>query len=674
MEKISKLLLFFLAVQMQANAQNLLSNPGLETGSVNPFTQWVSPVTGYAATTSVSSIDPHAGSKSLLIDVTQSDPSNTNYYDKIWRVQCTQSGFSTTAGEKVLFSFWARADAPQLMEFGITKNSGSFADYALEQIDVTTEWKKYEMVFVSPVTGTDIRIIFRCGNAVGQYFLDDISLTREGMSDLSWYAQSEARIEQIRKGDFVLTVKDQNGDLIRNCDVTVQLKSHDFKWGTAVAFQSNTMTPDELWYRNKVKDVFNNAVFENDFKWPSMEYTNGNVNNSSVEPYLNWGDTEGISFRGHNLVWGGKQASPPNSYWLTPSWLWSVSSDSAYKLIERRVKRELTYYKGRIHEYDIVNEPVHEKALANWLGDSVHVMAFKWAKEADPTAKLYINDYANIDGTTTAKYKSYIQYLQSKGAPVEGIGVQGHFGTSVDWQSVKMRLDYLGDLGLPIKITEFDINVNTVTMTEEEQAAEYSKMMRIAFSHPKVEGFLFWGFWDSRHWIPGAGLYAADKRAKPAADSVYKLIRTTWTTTANLTTDENGQVTFRGYYGTYTVSSACTGPRYGETTLTKKTLSNSVELDGVFTTGIQDLKLAGTLQVFPNPANSKVTFVLPSVQTSAYVECVFVNALGQEVAKKTQQLNDTQIECDVQGLKSGMYQVLIHTEDKSYVTKFIKAE
>lgn len=672
MKHIYRLLFLFLTVHIQANAQNLLSNSGFETGSINPYALWVSPVTGYAATMTVSSSNPSAGSQSLLMDVTQSDPTNTNYYDKIWRVQCTQNGFSTTTGEKLLFSFWARADAPHPIQFGITKNSAPYTDFSMEEVDVTTEWKKYEMVFVSPVTGSDIRIMFRCGSAVGKYFVDDVSLTSQGMTDLDWYAQADTRIEQVRKGNFVLTVKDQNGDLLRNCDVIVSLKQHDFKWGTAVSFQNN-ITPDEVWYRNTVKTYFNDAVFENDFKWPSMEYSNGNVSYSNVEGYLDWGNSENISFRGHNLVWGGKQASAPNSYWLTPSWLWDVSSDSAYKLIERRIKRDVTYFKGRIHEYDVVNEAVHEKALADWLGDSVHVMAFKWAKQADPTAALYINDYANIDGATTSKYKSYISYLLSKGAPVEGIGIQGHFGTFVDWQSVKLRLDYLGDLGLPLKITEFDINVNAVTMTEVEQAAEYAKIMRIAFSHPKVEGFLYWGFWDSRHWIPGAGLFRTDKTAKPAADSVYKLIHTTWTTTKQLTTDANGQVKFRGFYGTYTVSSSCSNTRYGETTLTKSMLSNTVELDNLFATGIQDQQLSTNLQVFPNPASSKICFVVPN-ETQEYVQCIFINALGQEVARSRQQINGSEIDCDIQTLKSGIYQVLIHTQDKSYVTKFVKAE
>lgn len=674
MKHIGKLLTLFLACSIQLHAQNLLSNPGFETGSTQPFQLWVSPDPGYAATMHVSTVNPYAGSKALLIDVTESDASNTNYYDKIWRVQSTQSGFSTTAGEKILFSFWARADAAHPMQFGITKNSDPYTDFSMEEVDLTTEWKKYEMVFVSPVTGTDIRIMFRCGSAAGQYFIDDVSLTRQGLSDLTWYDKADARIEQIRKGDFVLTVTDKAGNRMKNCSVTVQLKQHDFKWGTALSFQSNS-TNDERWYRNTASTYFNDAVFENDFKWPSMEYANGEVNYSNIERYLDWGTDQNISFRGHNLVWGGKQAAAPNTYWLTPSWLWDVSADSAYKLIERRIKRDMLYYKGRIQEYDVVNEPVHEKALAGWLGDSVHVMAFKWAKQADPEATLYINDYANIDGATTSKYKSYISYLLSKGAPVEGIGIQGHFGTLIDWQSVKLRLDYLGEMGLPLKITEFDMNQTVLNMSEEQQASEYSKMMRIAFSHPDVEGFLFWGFWDSRHWIPGAGLFKTDKTPKLAADSVYKLIHTTWSTTATVTTDENGEVNFRGYYGTYEVFSACGDGVAGQTVLTKNSPSNTVALDAVVT-AVSEVANVKLLQVFPNPAADRISILIPSGEPAVHVDYMLINATGQTIAhqKNIPLKDETIFDIDIQSFNPGMYNLVVHINGKTYSSKIIKSE
>jgi len=111
----------------------------------------------------------------------------------------------------------------------------------------------------------------------------------------------------------------------------------------------------------------------------------------------------------------------------------------------------------------------------------------------------------------------------------------------------------MAETGLPIKITEFDLDVNGMNLSEQEMAIEYSKMMRTAFSHPAVEGFLFWGFWDGRHWRPGAGIYDYDFKAKAAADSVYNLIHQVWTTKETVKADSAGLFKFRGYYGTYSI-------------------------------------------------------------------------------------------------------------------------
>lgn len=677
MKKIFTFISLFLVFHSVSYGQNLLLNSDFENGAFAPYGLWFSPlptVTSYNATISVSADNPHLGSNSLLIDVLKTDPTVTNYYDNIWRVQCTQDGFSTTQGQKVLLSFWARADAPHVIQFGITKNSDPYNDYSMEATTITTEWKKYEMVFISPVTGTDIRVMFKCGNSVGQYYFDDISLTSQGMSDLNWYANADKRIEELRKGDFTLTVKDANGNPLKNCDVAITLKHHDFKWGSALAFLP-TISDDEAWYRNTAATYFNDAVFENDFKWQNMESVNGNVNYTNVDRYLDWGKETQVQFRGHTLIWGGKQSSPPNSFWMTPSWLWNVSKDSAYSLIERRIRRDVGHYKGKIFEYDVVNEPIHEGALATWLGDSLYVKAFKWAKQADPNAALYINDYDNIDGTTTSMYKSFISYLLSKNAPVEGIGVQCHLQSLIDWQSIKQRIDYLGDLGLPIKITEFDMNVQSIGLTEAQQASEYAKMMRIAFSHPDVEGFLFWGFWDRKHWSPNAGIFRTDKSAKPAADSVYKLIHETWLTKVNLKTDENGQISFRGFYGSYDIRAVgCVPGKFTEAIFTKDVKTATVELSSTITNVLSTVNTK-QITLFPNPATSSTSLLLTS-NDNIQTEYVLVNSLGQIVKTKKVSIasGPNNVDIDVVDLKPGVYSFQMNINGSLYVSKLIKSE
>ena len=78
-------------------------------------------------------------------------------------------------------------------------------------------------------------------------------------------------------------------------------------------------------------------------------------------------------------------------------------------------------------------------------------------------------------------------------------------------------------------------------------------MIRTAFSHPGVEGFLFWGFWDARHWRPGAGIFDNDFKTKAAADSVFHLTHEVWSTSDTIKVDSLGQAPFRGFYGSYDI-------------------------------------------------------------------------------------------------------------------------
>jgi uncharacterized repeat protein (TIGR02059 family) len=138
------------------------------------------------------------------------------------------------------------------------------------------------------------------------------------------------------------------------------------------------------------------------------------------------------------------------------------------------------------------------------------------------------------------------------GAPVTGIGAQCHIGPVTDIVNFKKRFDQLAQFGLPIKITEFDMGAKSVS--DQQYAVEISKMLRLAFSHPAIEGFIFWGITEPT-WVPEsiASLIREDKTPRIAADSVYHLIHEVWTTKIRDITGMDGFYTFNGYYGDYEI-------------------------------------------------------------------------------------------------------------------------
>jgi endo-1,4-beta-xylanase len=489
---------------------------------------------------------PYAGKKCGKLSV-------RNTSSEIWHVQLVQRGFSVEKDRIYRLRYWARGEnGAGMLEAAFVKGSPPWTFYGAAKQKLSPEWKRYEMSFTAPVTTTDIQVAFQCASQRGDYYIDDITFTAEGRMDLKplpadWYARSEERIDSLRKGNFTLIAKAKGG---RPCEgsAEIRLSRHEFPWGTCLNFQGGSF---ESKYRETALRYFNSGVFENAFKWEEFERVEGKPDVGDLERYLKWSEQHDFPLRWHALVWGIEK------YGFDKHWSRLKSDDFLRQSIRKRIARDLSRYRGRIKEYDVWNEPLHEPALFNRLGIGILDSAFRWAHAADPGARLFINEYSIISGGDAKPYRDMVEAALKRGVPIHGIGVQGHFTGPIDPLDVAAKLYYMAELGLPLKVTEFDLDVKGLGLSEKRMAEEYAKILRIAFSHPAIEGFLFWGFWDARHWRPGAGLFDDDFQPKAAADSVYRLIHEVWSTSETLKPDSLGRADFRGFFGSYDVRIRC---------------------------------------------------------------------------------------------------------------------
>ena len=313
------------------------------------------------------------------------------------------------------------------------------------------------------------------------------------------------------------------------------------------------LSSDDDWYKSVMLKYCNSGVCGNQFKWSGIEPSGANILNYAPFEYtFNWYTSVGFEMRAHNLLWGGNNST---DYHCIPQWVMNLSSTpkAMYEACKTRVIRDVTRYKGKIKEYDVLNEPTHANYLQGIVGDSIDWNCFKWAHEADPDAKLYVNDYNIIEyQDQTNNFVALVKKMLQNGAPVTVIGSQCHIGSSVDLTNFKTRFDQLGQFGIPVKITEFDMGAKA--LTEKQYAVEISKMMRLAFSHPSIEGFIFWGITEPT-WVPASivSLIRENKTTKLAADSLYHLTHEVWTTKLTGKTDVSGNYPFKGYYGDYDV-------------------------------------------------------------------------------------------------------------------------
>ncbi|GJN37565.1 hypothetical protein PR202_gb26537 [Eleusine coracana subsp. coracana] len=189
---------------------------------------------------------------------------------------------------------------------------------------------------------------------------------------------------------------------------------------------------------------------------------------------------------------------------------------------------------GRFPHYEVNNEMLHGHFFKDRLGDDVDAHMFRETAAIDPAPALFVNDYnvesGNDPDATPDKYVALITDLQKRGAPVGGIGVQGHVTHPVG-DVICDALDKLAVTGLPIWITELDVSA----ADDNVRADDLEIVLREAYAHPAVEGLVNQ---DGKYTVAGhrfAGL------------------RNEWMSHAMGKVDSNGHFKFRGFHGTYQV-------------------------------------------------------------------------------------------------------------------------
>lgn len=493
--------------------------------------------------------------------VTSSDISNT------WDGQVT---FSKTTGieadDVLLITFYARTIA-SVQEFGegsvivCIEDNKSYAKQTYYKVAIGSEWKQYfvPVKCKSTLALAAVTYSFHTGfisqsiefadvkylNYKKTLTFDQLPVTpityigRE--ADAAWRAEAAERINQIRKGIADVVVYDEQGQLVKDAKVSVEMIKHKFGFGSAIA-GSRFMT--DAFYRNKVYELFNEVVLENDLKWPSFN-PNPSVNTKKTLDSL---ALHKIAVRGHNVVW------PSFTYNLASLKTLSANPVAFRNEIDRHIDQATQFTKGKVIDWDVLNEPYTNKEFMAILGDEVMADWFKRVRQNDREVKLYINDYSilsagGMDINHQNGYFDIIKYIDSKGGKIEGIGLQSHFDNNLTpITKVYSILERYATLGKEIKITEHDINLN-----QRDVQADYTRdFMTIVFSHPSVKSFLTWGFWAKQHWLPEGAFYAEDWTIRPHGQAWLDLVfNQWWTKKTDLTTDSEGKTSIDGFLGTY---------------------------------------------------------------------------------------------------------------------------
>ena len=229
------------------------------------------------------------------------------------------------------------------------------------------------------------------------------------------------------------------------------------------------------------------------------------------------------------------------------------------ELIERmrdHIHTVVGRYKGKVKVWDVVNEAIGDGGPdtvyrnTQWIqiiGEDFIPMAFKFAHEADPDAILRYNDYGLENGARREKLKKIVKNIQDAGAPIHAIGTQTHINVNTSFQVMDQTLTDLASIGLPIHITELDMNAarggqrgtnaniegaasrtegGMVSEADQRQADAYANLFRALIKHKdSVDLVVFWGVNDAVSWLGRANplLFDGEDNPKPAFDAVMNV-------------------------------------------------------------------------------------------------------------------------------------------------------
>ena len=362
----------------------------------------------------------------------------------------------------------------------------------------------------------------------------------------SWRKEAAERIEKMRKGDLTVKVIDSKGRPISSAKIGIRMKRLDFTWGTATNSRIllDTVNANAKIYRDTLLKYFNKIVFENELKsanWRKQDH-------QKTLTALSWLKKLNLPVRGHVMFWPSWEHSAHLSRFKNDT---TGLRETVLALIREQTK----VMRGQFVEWDVINEPYAHHDILDLLGRHFMIDCFQEAKKDAPEVKLFLNDYTMFQGSGTGSasqaFYDNVKYLQNNGAPIQGIGEQGHIGgTPPGIPYIISRLDYFAGFHLPIQITEFDI-----TSDDDDFKSSYIKdFMTAIFSHPATIGVMQWGFWEGQHWIPAAALWDKNWKLKPEGQAFADLITKTWRTDADLFTDHNGISKIRAFNGIYDIS------------------------------------------------------------------------------------------------------------------------
>ncbi len=292
---------------------------------------------------------------------------------------------------------------------------------------------------------------------------------------------------------------------------------------------------EEPLYAQTLRREFSMLTPENAMKFGPLHPDPDRYNFADADAIIAFAKANAMQVRAHTLVWHEELPR-----WLTER---TVTREDLMANLRQHILTVVGRYRGRVVAWDVVNEAMADSGSLRdtiWLrgiGPDYIDLAFRWAHEADPKARLFYNDYGGEGlGRKSDAIYALVRSLQTRGVPIHGVGLQTHIRLESfpALRDVAANMNRLAALKLEVHITEMDVRIKG-PVTEEALAAQariYRDTLGVCLSVKNCKAFVLWGFTDRHSWIPqffpGWGtalIFDESYRPKPAYTALMDALK-----------------------------------------------------------------------------------------------------------------------------------------------------
>ena len=295
--------------------------------------------------------------------------------------------------------------------------------------------------------------------------------------------------------------------------------------------------------KDLIQQEFNSLTAENDMKPEPTEPREGQFNWTGADRIADFCRQNNIKLRGHCLMWHSQIGR-----WMLED---NPTKEVFYARMQKHINAIVSRYKDIIYCWDVVNEaisddpnatdPYRQSPMYKLCGDEFIAKAFQYAREADPNALLFYNDYSTVDAHKRERIYNMVKKMKEAGVPIDGIGMQGHYNIYFPTEGqLDSTITRFKEIVKHIHITELDIRtneemggqlqfsregVNVTDSVKQYLADQYARVFRVFRKHKDViDCVTFWNLGDRDSWL-GAANYPLpfDSEYKPKL--AYEYIR-----------------------------------------------------------------------------------------------------------------------------------------------------